>query len=346
LLLLMLASATLRGQDPNFSHFMMSPIYYNPAACGMDDELELRLSYRNLWYGVRPMFHAAKFSGSIHQNGLGGLGLLAISNVEGDGFLKTTNIGFCFAKKFEIIPHHLGLHFGLTSGFIQKSVDWSKLHFDDEFDKIMGQVYPTGFTPPDFNSVIFPDFSFGTVISTGFGKGYNNHTLYYQEFGVAFHHLTQPDQSLTGIGSHLPLKLVIQYQGNYKGAERKDIYLKPACMYELQGGMRTLMYGANMMFNPIYLGLWVRNRNVMDSRAYDAISVCAGFITESFNYSRLTISYNYDFTISRLAPGTLGSHEINLMFEFFEVELFKPRSKGRSLFGRYYPVECPSPKFR
>lgn len=338
-----LSGHKLLCQDPNFSHFMMSPMYYNPASCGLYDELELRFTYRNLWYGINPMFHTAKFSGSIYEPTIGGLGILAMTNTEGDGFLRTTNIGFCYAHKFPLIENRMAIHFGLTSSFVQKSIDWSKLHFDDEFDKVMGQIYPTGFTPPDFNSLIYPDFNFGTIISTGVGKGFNNHTLYYNEFGVAFNHLTQPDHSLTGIGSNLPVKTIIHYKGVYKGAERKDIYVNPAAMIELQGGMRTIMYGVNTMFNPIFLGLWVRNRSVVDVKAYDAVSICAGITFENHQTSRVTLSYSYDFTVSRLAPGTLGSHEINLYIEVIDVSIIRAHSRWARKRGKKRHLPCPHP---
>jgi type IX secretion system PorP/SprF family membrane protein len=340
-----LSGHKLPGQDPNFSHFMMSPMYYNPASCGIYDELEMRFAYRNLWYGIHPMFHTAKFSGSIYEPAIGGLGLLAMTNTEGDGFLRTSNIGFCYSNKFPLskIPNRMAIHFGLTSSFVQKSIDWTKLHFDDEFDKVMGQIYPTGFVPPDFNSVIYPDFNFGTIISTGFGKGFYDHKQYYNEFGIAFNHLTQPDHSLIGIGSKLPIKTVIHYKGVYRGAERKDFYVNPAAMLELQGGMRTVMYGVNTMFNPIFLGVWIRNRNILDVKAYDAISMCAGITFENHQTSRITLSYSYDFTVSRLAPGTLGSHEINLYVEMMDVSIIRAHNKWARKRAKQRNIPCPHP---
>jgi type IX secretion system PorP/SprF family membrane protein len=348
LMMLMISGiAPLRSQDPNFSHFMMSPIYYNPAACGMRDALELRFAYRNLWYGIHPMFHTAKFSGSMFEPGIGGLGLLAMTNIEGDGFLKTTNVGFCYANKFPLIENTLSCHFGLTSSLVQKSIDWSKLHFDDEFDKVMGQIYPSGFTPPDFNTVFYPDFNFGTILTYGAGKGFYSQTLYYNELGVAFNHLTQPDHSLTGSGSKLPVKTVIHFKGVYKGAQRKDIYFNPGAMMELQGGMRTLMYGGNMMFNPLFMGLWVRNRRLIDMQTYDAIVITAGIGFDNRDKTMHTVlNYTYDFTISRLAPGTLGSHEINIYVRFEDVSILEGVNKRSRFKRKHNAVPCPHPGIR
>lgn len=341
--LMYVAPESIKGQDPNFSHFMMSPIYYNPAACGIREDLELRFSYRNLWYGIRPLFHTAKFSGSIYEPKIGGIGLIAMTNVKGDGFLRTTNIGIAYAYKVPLVTNRVSLQFGLTSGFGQKSIDWSKLHFDDEFDKVMGQIYQTGFTPPDFNSVIYPDFDFGAIISTGFGKGFKNQTLYYNELGIAFKHITQPDHSLTGVSSKLPIKTVIHYKGVLKGHTNKDIYFTPAAMIEMQGGMRTTIYGVNAVVNPIFLGMWIRNRNVIDFKAYDAISICAGVLFNIKERSKITLSYNYDFTISRLAPGTLGSHEINVKVDLLDVSFTKLSNQRSFRRNRKRSVPCPHP---
>jgi type IX secretion system PorP/SprF family membrane protein len=302
------------AQDPLLSNFTSMPMYYNPATCASNDDLDFRLTYRNAWYKLKPMFQTSFFSASYLAPRVGGLGIMAMADFEGAGFLQTNQVGFCYAKHLPLVYKKLSLHFGLMSSFVQKSIEWSNLDFMDEYDKVLGKVYTTGFVPPARNSTIYPDFNAGVMINLGSGENARQSTKYFNQFGFSASHLTRPDHSLIGIGSRLPMKFVAHYKGVYLHHLKHGVYTAPAAVYEWQATMSTMTFGANVMFDPVYLGLWARNRRFADMNTYDALSISAGVVLDQrFDY-RVTISYHYDFTISRLAPGVLGSHEISIAF--------------------------------
>ncbi|MFO7723837.1 MAG: PorP/SprF family type IX secretion system membrane protein [Bacteroidales bacterium] len=339
---LLLLNPKLSGQDPGFSHFVMSPMYYNPASCGgQPNDLQVRMSYRNQWYGLKSAFNTGLFSADIYDPYIGALGVLALSDTEGEGSLHTSQIGACYAHKYPVIAEQLSIHLGLMACFVQKSIDWSKIHFDDEFDKVLGQVYPSGFVPPARSSVIYPDFNTGILITSNLGRNYHNRHRFYNEIGFSMSHITRPDYSLLGINSRLPIKYVFHFKGIYNKYERQDFFISPALMIEQQASMRTVTYGSNIVFNQAFIGLWIRNRQIAAAESFDAVSVCAGVVFETESRSQVIVSYNYDFTVSPLKSGTLGSHEVNVFWKMTKVHL-SGKSSGRQVERqRQKPVPCP-----
>jgi type IX secretion system PorP/SprF family membrane protein len=340
-LILVLHSA-LSGQDPSFSHFLMAPMYNNPASCGgQPNDLQVRMSYRNQWYGLKTPFSTGLFSADIYDPYIGALGVLALSDTEGEGSLQTSQIGVCYAHKYPVIAEKLSIHLGLMASFVQKTIDWSKIQFDDEFDKVLGQVYPSGFVPPARSSAIYPDFNTGILITTNFGRDYHNRHRFYNEIGFSMSHITRPDYSLLGLNSRLPIKYVIHFKGIYNKYERQDFFISPALMIEQQSSMRTILFGSNIVFNQTFIGMWVRNREIARAESFDALIVCAGVIFDARSRSQVTVSYSYDFTVSPLKTGTLGSHEVHVFWKMNDVPLSR-KGAGRDVERqRQKPVPCP-----
>lgn len=337
-----LVSPELSGQDPSFSNFLMSPMYYNPATCGgNDNELQMRMSYRKQWYGLKSVFNTYLFSSDIHVPSVGGLGLMAFSNTEGEAFLRTSHFGVCYANKYPLISEYLIIHLGMSSFLVQKSIDWSNIHFDDEFDKFLGHIYPSGFSPPAQSSVIYPDFNTGILITSKFGKDYQYRHRFYNEIGFSMSHITRPDYSLLGLNSRLPVKYVVHLHGSYNIRRKQDLYISPAFMFEQQASLKTATYGSNIILHPVFIGLWVRNQHIATVKSFDALSVCSGMVFEPDKRSQITISYNYDFTISRLKSGTLGTHEINVFWKVNDVQLSGSRTGRRQERLKNKRIPCP-----
>src|ERR1035437_9365050 len=83
------------SQDVTFSHFMQNPIYYNPAAVGIDQGLLVSLNYRRALMYMPSKFETIAFGldQSLHDAGLrgmGGVGLYVTRNQEGEGNYSTT----------------------------------------------------------------------------------------------------------------------------------------------------------------------------------------------------------------------------------------------------------------
>jgi hypothetical protein len=91
-------------------------------------------------------------------------------------------------------------------------------------------------------------------------------------------------------------------------------YAKPFIMYRRQGVYDQFDAGANIMLDPIVLGLWYRGLLLkQEGRTWnnqDAICLYFGV-----NWGDFEFGTSYDVTVSRLDPATTGgSYEISLRY--------------------------------
>ncbi|MBC8146701.1 MAG: PorP/SprF family type IX secretion system membrane protein [Bacteroidetes bacterium] len=297
-------------QDANFSIFGNNPLYYNPATPGVADGMQFRLNYRNVWPGIPGDFETFKFSSDIELTNLNtGLGILAMSNWEGESFLKTNQIGFCVAPTVNILQN-TSISVGIMSSFVQKSIDWSKLEFDDQMDKLYGNIYKTNFSFPSASSKSFADISTGMLFRHMI-KNKNTGKYSMLNIGFAAHHVTEPDQSLIGTSQALKAKFVVHSNYMIVHKRQANAAFSPGFIYERQSELETFTLGMNFFREPIYSGIWFRNRNfTMTGQDFESFIFTFGYIHDQPRGMKWKFGYSYDATVSRLRGGSFGSHEI------------------------------------
>lgn len=344
IIIILLFFIDLKAQDPSFSQLYFNKLYFNPAFAGISNGLEFSLSERLLWPNLPGKFNTFKFSGDIDVsiiNGVGGVGLLAVSDVEGEGYLKTTTVGIPISFRPMNFTNSVNAarpkHFNFQSGFlfaiIHKSINWENFIFSDQFDNVKGIVRPSSFIVPVESSIVFPDISFGFVaeyLNSPFSRSHRKQ--WSLRGGAAFHHLTQPDFNFTGSDSKLPIKQTWHLNFNFPLRFDNDFIVAPAVNYEKQAGMQTYSLGSNVLWKFPFVGASYRHYY-----NFDAIAVTSGLRIGNDNLS--IISYTYDFTISGLMRGTGGSHEININYiiETSDLSITRDR-KGRK---RVNMITCP-----
>lgn len=142
-------------------------------------------------------------------------------------------------------------------------------------------------------------------------------------FGVAVHHLNQPNESLypDRIGL-LPRRISVhggwRFQAGSGGLYRKNgKAVLVAFNYRQQAEFSQLDLGAYLELNPVVFGIWYRGLPGLKSNGYgylnhDAIAVMAGVGNKYFRFG-----YSYDITVSQLSLGaTAGAHELSLSYEW------------------------------
>lgn len=320
------------AQDIQFSQYYNSPLYLNPGFTGITPHQRLVANHRMQWPNLTQPFSSFAFSYDMFSNELrSGFGIIATTDKMGVANWTTTTVSLLYSYKIRLSKKWV-FSPGLQFGYGTNGIDRSKLRLGDglelEFDQ--GGSYQT-FDPLIYNlerSSYF-DFSSGGLV--------HNRSFW---FGAAFHHMNQPNVSLTGDINRLPMKGTLHTGFRFNLSDPKSntrpariSYLTPSLMYRWQGNTFSQFdIGVNYHIDPISVGFWYRGKlwekNINNSLAQDALVFYVGFYAKS-----MTIGYSYDFTISELGTSSGGAHEISIMYQFTTRQQYK---------SKYRLIPCPT----
>ena len=198
----------VKGQDMHFSQFYSSPVYLNPALAGLNVCSRATLVYRNQWPGISKAFNSYLFS-SDHfiADAKIGAGMLMAHDEAGSGNLMTTIVSPTLAYELRV-SQEFGIRFGIQPGLTQKRINYKKLVFGDQIAR-GGDVSTIEDSKPSKTY-----FDAGTGIF-----------FYTKQYwgGFALNHINQPNESLTGTTSRLPVKYTLH--GGYShllNADERD----------------------------------------------------------------------------------------------------------------------------
>ncbi len=332
LLALICSLFNTQAQDINFSQYFNNPTYFNPAFVGLSKGLKIRLNARKQWTGLSGEYHTFAFSADIADRnipGAGGIGIIATSNSEGIGMIKTTTFGFIPAVRIQINRLSL-LQFGAMISVVSRQIDWNNMVFSDQLDPRLGNIGPSNFPKPsDQRPIVFPDFSAGGIYQIKF-----NHMV--GTLGLAVHHLTEPNQSFLQDVAPLPRKwvghldFIIDFPSNYGYYRRaRDIKINPGILYQYQAKMSLLTFGMNVYVANVYFGVWFRNE-IFRNTSFTNLVWLAGMNIPFNNESRMKIMYSFDMGTSLNTNFTGPSHELSLIFELDNARLINPNKRNSS----------------
>lgn len=367
LLPLLCCVSVVQAQDPNFSQFFYKEMYYNPAFTGINPGLRGTITDRHLWVNVPGEYGTQSLAFDYYDDKFaqGGFGAYVTRNTQGLNFLNTFQGGITYAKQIRILPD-LMMQIGAGAQYIHKNIDYSVLTFTDQYDPRFGAIYETEFVPPvdgEFAKGAF-DYSAGLVVRFNIRETPVKY-IASNTFGVAFHHLTEPDFSWLDDGNPAPLPMKMVVHGysyvriNRSGFHNRFFLLTPGFIYENQVesqymfkgeevGAKTLSFGLNAVIpskisfvSSLYLGVWMRKQywkreqlatfvDDIQKKSFDSMIFTLGYIKYSRDNKQLyRFLYNYDMTISAAGLATGGSHEVTLSFELHDRALLG-RSQRRS----------------
>lgn len=302
------------GQDPVFTSFMNNPLYYNPATPGIKSGNEFHLNYREQWPGIPGGNRAFSYSSThVFCNSVA-LGLIANSSREGESKMTTNSFGLSIAVPIRL-SRRLRISTGVTSSYGQKRIDWGELEFDDQYDKLYGKVKNnSGFPFPANSRKNYGDVSFGLALQ-GSSKQKPFQPQFTGVLGGAFHHAAViPNPNFIGSDvSAVPFKQVYHFNLWMLYGNDKNYGLSPAMMYEKQGPLETYNFSFSYLMDKIYALGGFRNRNYkLAVGNYDSFFLGFGFISDinPLSKSSYKFGYSYDFTVSELAGGSYGTHEV------------------------------------
>jgi len=228
------------AQDHMYSQFFNSPIYLNPALTGQfKGDLRMSMVYRNQWTGISGGF--SYLSGSIDYNVPefgGGVGLIFNRSSEGTAYLNKNNIAATYA--YSVGSEDFVLSFGLQAGITNRTIDFSKLVFDDQIDSRLG------FIPGAASAAEKPAYDNRFYFDSGAGIN-----LVAGKFmvGSAFQHINRPDESFSGVKAQLPIRTTahVSYMLSLTGDDNMDdddkSYVIPSVVFYKQASSSSVNAG-------------------------------------------------------------------------------------------------------
>ncbi len=311
----------LVAQDPQFSQYYAAPMYLNPGMVGLHQKGSFGINYRNQWPNIEANFETYSVYIDNHfEDKYSSVGLIFTNDREGIIGLQSNTIGIQYAYQVEL-TRRWTFRPGVEVSYYMRDLNFDKLTFGDQFDQ-SGLVNPV--SAESLNTGLkakFFDISFGGIFYTP--------DLW---IGGAVHHITEPNQSLTGGDSKLPRRVSVH--GGYRisfgsisaksaaNPDTRERSVTPTFNYRSQGDFDQLDLGAFVTLNPIILGTWYRGIPV---RKLDGVANSESIIfMVALQQSRTTIGYSFDYTISDLGIGTGGAHEISFTYSFSLADPKKP----------------------
>jgi len=315
----------LYGQDVTFTHFMQNPIYYNPAAVGIDQGLLVSLNYRRALMYLPSKFEtiALGMDQSLHDTeirGLGGAGLFLTRNVEGDGNYCTTAIGIPISARV-IVNDNLKFQLGIAPVFYQKSINFDNLVFYDQLNPYYGVIIPKSQLSllTANQTVNFFDFHIGI-----FGRyesdpsdqsNVRNNTF---DFGLSVQHLPEPNQSFEGFKSKLPSKysLMMRYSHVLDTWGYQNSAIQPLVLIEKQGSMEDFITGLNYKYKSFSAAAYLRHeQNSLLQVTEMMMLIGTEFHLHEGSFSTMQLNYSFDLLVHTSQVNRNISNEVSIILK-------------------------------
>jgi len=301
------------AQDIHFSQFYENAILRNPALTGIfSGDYKVGVNYRTQWSDISVPFTTALISAETRvatNKELGdylSFGVTATYDKAGSIDFTSMQVypAINFNKSMEDV-HNTYISIGFAAGFIQRSVDMSKMTFSSQYVNGYNAANPSG-ENMSFKNVHNYDLAAGVSVNSSVGT--DNKVNYY--IGAAGFHVTQPNQSFYDGGQFVRLEtkwtgsLGVKYLVNDQVSTTFHFnYTMQSPYQEIIGGglISWKAIGQNAAPVTLYAGLF--------GRLHDAI-----IPTIKMDYESYSITLSYDINTSTLKPASngYGGYEISL----------------------------------
>jgi len=304
--LCLLSSVISHAQDIHFSQFYENAIFRNPALTGIfSGDYKAGVNYRTQWGSISNPFQTVL--ASVEQR--------ILINEETNDYLS---YGLCISydhagsinfNSLQVYPainynkslednHHSYLSAGFTGGFIQRSLDPSKMTLDNQYQN--GGFDPNNPTGETVNYAKLTHFDLGAGVSFNSTAGTNNEVGYY--IGAAAFHVTRPKEAFNKSESFV--RLSTKFTGNVGVRYRIDEQFGVITHfnYTNQHPYQETIVGALASWRPAIINNMTETHkfNLYAGAFYrlkDAI-----IPTIKIDYNTYSFTASYDVTTSSLRP--------------------------------------------
>ncbi|MBS1776480.1 MAG: PorP/SprF family type IX secretion system membrane protein [Bacteroidetes bacterium] len=299
------------AQGMHFSQFYNAPLLLNPANTALMSENDYRIgvNYRNQWAAVPVPYRTFSAYADMqalrnrNQTNWLGVGLSFWNDKAGDGNLSLSRAEISIAYHIQMGQSAM-ISVGGSAANIQRTVDYSKLTFDKQWDGF--HFDPAKTSGEQGNIARTSLFDVGAGVNFAYFPNENT----YLKIGVGMAHLTQPKESFYGQENRLGMRPTVNIDLLVKLST--SVTLNPSIYYTRQKDASELLYGTlfevslsnnQQTASALILGAF--------HRWNEAIVGVGGL-----QYGKVKLISSYDFTISTLSNANKGrgAFELSIIY--------------------------------
>lgn len=268
-------------QQSIFTNILANPLHYSPAYVGSTNYHEVSFFNRSQWVGFKdaPRNFYLNFHGSFKNRAKHGYGVQILS--EQTGLLSRTGIYLNYGYQIKMSKKwKIGL--GVRPGFVQYRVRL--------YDAVVADAGDPIFTGNTYSGNAFD-------VNAGF-------RLYSDkfEFSGGIDHLIGKDLNLSSYNQNLQFHYTLMT--SYKFQFKKNWELRPAVLFRYTKPVPSqLSILAQLSYKDKFFG-------GLNFRTNDAIGIFLGIRLKN----RLSITYGYDYSYTKIRKYSAGSHEVGISF--------------------------------
>jgi type IX secretion system PorP/SprF family membrane protein len=324
----------LKAQDIHFSQYQQTAQLVNPALTGAQSVFRATLIYKNQWSSVTSPYKTMGVSvenrfKAKEKKGQAlpshdevpfrrfAAGLSFYSDKAGDGNMGLTQANLSFAT-FVPTGDNSALSAGLQASLIQRSINYSKLIFPDQYN---GTSYDAGLSSGESSNsqnFTYPDVAAGLNYNYGFSESLKEAEAKLKaNIGASVYHITKPKQEfLIGSKERTEMKYVM-HADFLIGLKQENLALAPSFMYTMQGAAREMMLGLMLKYylvsGPRYYGVKASSAIGFGIIYRNKDAAIANLLVE---YGHYGFGVSYDLNTSKLNSATRlkGGPEVFLRY--------------------------------
>lgn len=298
-----------RAQDVHFSQFFHNPLNQNPALTGNYDGVfrgvaNQRTQWRSVTVPYNTFAIGAEAKSLFFDNRLS-VGAQISNDRAGDSRLNTFKVNFSgsWAHRINNDSSFVATG-GLQLGFTNRTIDYSKLSFDNQFN---GFIYdPNLDDGEDFrrDSRFYPNVNLGALIYRRLGD------RKFVQGGVALHNITKPIQSFYNDEQiRLDRRLTIHARGEVPYDEKWSV--EPAIQWMRQGTYNEVLLGGMGKYT------FISELNIHRALLFGYYGRFgdSGVLMAAMEYDRWRAGISYDINLSDLeqASRNRGGFEFSII---------------------------------
>ncbi len=295
-------------QYPFFTQYRSNALMLNPAVAGTRRTLDVRMNYRNQWVGFEgaPTTMGLSVNASVYKDKMGVAGFI-FRDALGPSQFTTYALSYAFHLKFKDTK----LSIGLTGNYNVQNYIGSKITTRFGQDRAVD------------NTITDKD----KLFNMAFGLLYYNDKFYV---GAAMNNVTggnyefyKLDEAKKAIYTTVPH---YNFSVGYNYNENPDYLWENSLIASYVSGLPILLdYNTRMHIKgAVFVGAAIRFKTAI-----------VGQVGYTFK-EMFQVSYSYDYNINRLRTASAGTHEIKLVYNFYDPAAAH-RHAQKGFIKKHYP---------